>query len=178
MFFITSILFIVPLITGCQKTNNINAIQEEKTEYDYSKLFELKLFSDKEIYKTTDKIKIWATLKYIGDGDKVKIWHGYPYISFFITDGKEFNIGGITSTILVSTILEKNKLYTYDYEKNGGYSNDDPKAEFWKKFYEGKDLYLPEGEYTIKVNRAFTLTDKSEYSKDNLFKELKIKVVN
>ena len=32
--------------------------------------FELKLFSDKEVYKSTDIIKIHATLKYIGNDDE------------------------------------------------------------------------------------------------------------
>ncbi len=145
---------------------------------DYNKLFELELYSDKQSYKTTDRIKIWATLKYIGSDSKIKIWHGDPYISFFISDGKDFNIGGIINTILTSTILEKNKLYSFDYSKNGGYSSDDPKADFWKKFYEEKDLYLPEGKYSIKVGGAFSITESPSESKNNLAKEIKISVKN
>ena len=86
-------------LTSCSKTvnedykspsnmvNNIlSTMESTKNEQDYNKLFELNLYSDKQIYKTTDKIKVSANLKYIGDDSQVKIWHGDPYISFSITD--------------------------------------------------------------------------------------------
>ena len=145
-------------MTGCQdktvSTVNKAGIaieQTDETMQDYSKLFELKVYSDKTTYSTTDKIKIWATLKHTGKNSHIKIWHGDPYISFYISDGKDFNIGGLVDTVLISTELEKGKLYSFDYFKNGAYTADDPKADFWKKFYAEKDLYLLEGEYSIKV---------------------------
>jgi hypothetical protein len=145
---------------------------------DYNKLFELNLYSDKHTYKTKDKIKIWATLKYIGNNSQVKVWHGDPYVSFSITDGKSFETGGVFLDILTSTILDKDKLYTFDYVKSGGYSEDDPNSAYLKKFYQEKDLYLPEGEYTIKVGGAFSLNQDTEKSKSNLIREIKIKVEN
>lgn len=154
-----------------------SAEEQSKTEQDLNKQFELKLYSDSQTYKTTDKIKIWATLKYIGSNNQIKIWHGDPYISFSITDGKEFNTGGFFHTILASTILEKDKLYKFDYVKSGGYTEDDPKADFWRKFYAEKDLYLPEGEYTVTVCGAFSFTEDTENSKSNLSEEIKIKVI-
>lgn len=158
-------------------TMNVDTSKEASEEIpeDYNKIFELNLFSDKTIYKTTENIKIWATLKYIGSNSQVKIWHGLPYINFGISDGKEFNIGTAVASILTSTLLEKDKLYSYDYVKSGGYSADDPKADFWKAFYEEKDLYLPEGNYTITVGGAFSLTDNSANS--NLSKIINITVV-
>ena len=136
-------------------------------------MYQILLFY-KSTYKTTDKLKIWATIKYIGSENQITIWSGEPYVSFIITDGKDFNIGGTFFTIIKATILEKDKLYEFIYSKNGGYSEDDPNAVFWKKFYEEKDLYLPKGEYTITSGGAFSLTQDTENS--NLKKELKIKV--
>ena len=118
----------------------------DETMQDFSKLFELKLYSDKAVYSTTDKIKLWATLKYIGSNTKITIWHGTPCISFYISDAKDFNIGGIAFDDLTSTDLNKDELYRFDYIKNGAYTADDPKVDFWKKFYSEKELYLPEGE--------------------------------
>lgn len=172
-----SFLIIFVIFTSCQQKNVLTITDVDETQQDYNELFEMELYSDKQTYKTTDKIKIWATLKYIGNNSEVKIWHGDPYISFYISDEKKFNIGGIVDTILRFTTLEKDKLYEFDYVKNGGYSSDDPDADFWKKFYEEKDLYLPEGEYSIKVGGAFSLTENPEESKSNLSRELKIKVV-
>jgi len=67
-------------------------------------LFELKVYSDKQVYKTRDKIKIWATLEYIGDKSEIKIWHGEPYIIYSITNGKDFNLDGLRHMILKSTL--------------------------------------------------------------------------
>jgi len=180
------VLSALVLLVGCKSVDTVSIKEQEKTlqvleakeqnEKDYNKLFDLELYSDKEIYKTTEKINIWATLKYIGDNNQIKIWHGEPYICFYISDDEEFNIGGIICSILTSTILEKDKLYKFDYAKNGGYSEDDPKADFWKEFYSEKDLYLPAGEYTVKVWGHFSLMEDTEKSKSNLSKEIKIKV--
>jgi len=147
-----------------------------EADQQYIKLFELNLYSDETTYKTTDKITIWATLKYIGENEKIKIWHADPYISFTITDGNDFNTGGAFDEILATTELEKGQLYRFDYSKSGGFAAEDPKAEFWKKFYAEKDLYLPEGEYTVKVSTAFSLTENIGESKCSLSKEFNIKV--
>lgn len=179
----TFAVFVIFFLTGCRdETASIEnktvmtAAEVDDTMQYYNKLFELKIYSDKQTYKTTDKIKIWATLKYIGKNSQIKIWHGDPYISFYISDGKDFNIGGLIHTILASTELEKGKLYSFDYSKNGGYSIDDPKADFWKRFYAERDLYLPKGEYTLKVATAFSLTEKAGEKSSGLSKELKIVV--
>jgi hypothetical protein len=166
-------------ISSTNIINNVsNKGESTKNEQDYNKLFELNLYSDKQKYKTTDKIKIWATLKYIGQDSQIKIWHSNPYISFTITDGKKFNTGGFSDDILTTTILVKDKLYRFDYTKSGGFSADDSNADYWKKFYQEKDLHLPEGEYTVKVGGAFFLNENPQKSKSNLVKELKIKVEN
>lgn len=175
-------MFIIFSLAGCQNKNIVlvtetpNATKTDETVKDNNKLFELKLYSDKTTYITTDKIKIWATLKYIGTNSHITIWHADPYISFTISDGKDFNTGGLFDDVLSSTELEKDKIYKFEYSKNGGYSADDPKADFWKKFYSEKYLSLPEGEYTIKVGTAFSLTKDLEKSRCDLSEELKIVV--
>ena len=182
-----SLLTVFVLFIGCKSTDIATVAEQdkiiqdmgrqEKNDLDNDKLFDLRLYSDKETYRTTDKIKIWATLKYMGKNSQIKIWHSNPYVSFSISDGKEFNTGNLFDDILTSTILEKDQLYTFDYTKSGGYSEDDPDAGFWKKFYSEKDLYLPEGEYTVTVGGAFSLTEDIANSKSNLSKKIKIKIV-
>jgi len=183
-------LIICLTFTSCSKTNtkkssinSTNVINEvsstgESTEnvQDYNKLFELNLYSDKQKYKTTDRIEIWATLKYIGDNDQIRIWHALPYISFSITDGKTFKTGDLFNDVLTSTVLVKGKLYKFNYAKSGDYSADDPNADFWKGFYQEKNLYLPKGEYTVKVGGAFSIFEDIEKINSNLVKEIKIKI--
>ena len=138
--------------------------------------FEMRLYSDKQVYKSAETIKIWATLAYVGDDDTVTIWHGDPYMRFSITDGGDFNADGVSHTILTSTVLKKGELYRFDYEKSGGWSADDPDAAFWEAFYQEEDLYLPAGEYTITVRGAFSLDENVADSQSGLLCELRIKV--
>ena len=121
--------------------------------------FVLKLFADKENYTTNEAIQIWATLEYVGEKDSVTIWHGLPYIVFSITDGADFNVDGMVLTVLTSTELNKGEVYEFDYVKSGGFSADDPNAEFWEKFYQEEDLKLPAGTYTVTVRGAFSRSE-------------------
>lgn len=157
------------------KKNNPGLSQNEISVSCNDSNFEISLFSDKYEYKTNEKIKIWATLKYVGNNDQITIWHGEPYMLFSITDGKNFNSEAVVLTILKSTVLDKNKLYHFDYQKSGGYDADGPNADFWEKFYNEKDLLLPEGEYIIILDRGFSLSSNMQ---DNDYPkcELKIKV--
>jgi len=152
--------------------------------------FEMKLFSDKQVYQNTDEIKIYATLEYVGEGETVTIWHGLPYMVFSITDGKDFNSSGAVATILKPTTLNKGEVYHFDYEKSGGYGEDDPDADFWRSFYAQKELYLPEGNYTVSVDGAFSLSGYTvsesgeisysavDESRSGLRCELPIQVIN
>ena len=162
--------------TAVPRNAQVKTAETDETAQDFSKLFELKLHSDKAAYSTTDKIKLWATLKYTGSNSHITIWHGTPYISFYISDGKDFNIGGIAFDDLTSTDLNKDELYRFDYIKNGAYTADDPKVDFWKRFYSEEDLYLPEGEYTVKVCTDFKLTKGAQKNRPYLSDEFKIMV--
>ncbi len=126
--------------------------------------FELRLFTDKLTYTTDEAIPLWATLEYVGEQDKITIWHGDPYITFSIkdsvTDGDAFRVDGLVLTILTSTELERGKIYEFDYVKSGGFSEDAPDADFWREFYQTKELKLPAGTYTVTVNGAFHVSEQ------------------
>jgi len=150
-----------------QPVNSVNCAQNG---------FEMNLYSDKSVYKAMDIINIWATLQYVSDGDEITIWHGDPYMVFSITDGKDFNMDGMVEDILTSTVLEKDKLYHFDFHKSGGWSADDPNADFWDRFYQEKDLRLPVGEYTVTLRGAFSLS-MDTWDNSGLVCELAIKVM-
>ncbi len=126
--------------------------------------FELRLFTDKLTYTTDEEIPLWATLEYVGEQDKITIWHGDPYITFsikdYMTDGDAFRVDGLVLTILTSTELERGKVYEFEYLKSGGFSVDDTYADFWREFYQSKELKLPPGIYTVTVNGAFHITEQ------------------
>lgn len=160
------------LLTACQ----IKTASSNNSSSTDGKLFGLKLYSDKQEYKPTEKINIWSTLEYTGDDIEIQIWHGDPCLIYTISDGKDFNLVGNVDEILKSTILQKGRIYKNYYEKSGGYAAEDPRAGFWKKFFAEKDLYLPPGEYEIKVSTAFSLNSEVAGSEYRQSAEIKIKV--
>lgn len=157
----------------------IEAKENENTVSCNTKDFTMTLNTNKKVYNKNEKIKIWTTLKYTGNKDNITIWHAGSaetdtYFNYFITDGKDFNLESVTTLMLKSTELKKNKLYYYKYEKSGGYGEED--AEFWEEFFKEKDLYLPLGNYTITASSGFGLSDSDQNI--GLKCNLEIKVVN
>lgn len=138
--------------------------------------FEIRLYSDKETYTTDEAIRIWATLEYQGEGETVTVWHGTPMISFSITDGGDFQTGGMVGTILTGTELNKGEVYRFDYAKSGAYSEDGPDADFWREFYQEEDLKLPAGTYTVSVSGDFHLSEQQRPDESGPSCELQITV--
>ncbi|MDQ0888878.1 hypothetical protein QFZ81_003966 [Paenibacillus sp. V4I9] len=123
--------------------------------------FDLKLYSDKETYKSNEPIKVLANFKYIGNQEEVVISHGSDYITFSIKqlDGWFEWFGGDTLMPHISQ-LKKGINYRKEYVKSGGYSTDDPNRAFYEKFNKEKDLLLPKGTYKITANVSFNLADQ------------------
>jgi len=142
--------------------------------------FIMTLNSDKHIYSTRDIIMIWGTLEYVGDNETVEIWHGCPFMGFSIAGGDAFDFGSVMRDVmlfvLVSSVLERGRVYHFDYIKSGGWSADDPNAEYWESFFSKKDLLLPVGEYTITLNGNFGLSERVSDSESGLSAELKFVV--
>jgi len=176
--FCTAIIFtiLLGLIGGCYPADKATSKESLQPAEDLKKDFKLNLYTDKNDYKQDEQIKIWAVLEYIGPDDQITIWHGDPYISFTITDGKNFNTGGGVFSVLTSTVLYKGKIYTFNYIKSGVYDNNSPDAAFWQEFYNQKELYLHKGSYTIKVQGAFSINESGNNVGNNLFEETNINV--
>lgn len=140
--------------------------------------FHIAIIADKQIYHKNEKIKVYATFEYVGDKDEIKIWHGLPYLGFSIKDANgDYFMRSVQADALKSTIIKKNVVYKFDFQKSGGFSADDPKADFWRKFYSEKDLRMPVGTYTIIAAASFILND---FDKKDIVvpAEIKIKVMD
>lgn len=174
----SALLVLLPLLfaTGCSQAAAPSPSPPGPPAKDYKGLFELKLYTDKLAYRTTEKIAIWATLEYVGENSGITIWHGDPPITFRISDGKKFDSGGIVYDILTSTSLDKGKPYRFEYQKSGGYDANQSDAAFWKKFYSEKDLYLPAGKYTVTVRGDFSVNENDPGEKNNLDQSVEITV--
>lgn len=142
--------------------------------------FIMTLNSDKTVYATTDIINIWGTLEYIGDNDAITIFSSCPFMIFSISGGDERDfgsaLGGVVSDVLVTSVLERGRVYHFEYQKSGGWSADAPDAAFWENFFSEPDLMLPAGEYTVSLHGGFGLTERVLDSASGLVCELVITV--
>ncbi len=137
--------------------------------------FLVKTYINKLQFKEADEISLYSTIEYIGEKDSIDIWSGEPYFHHMIYKNGEVFTGGFTQQILQKTELKKGELYTIPFSKSGGFSEDDPDADFWKDFYSEKTLKLPEGEYTFSAITSFTL-DKEQQEKVQLKTEFNVGV--
>ena len=128
--------------------------------------FRINTYIDKLDFKENEEIKLYSTIEYIGAKNTITIWSGDPYFNYTIVDGTEYYSEGITLSIAKSTELKKGEVYTLPFAKNGGFSQDDPKAEFWEEYYSEKELRLPKGTYTFKAYTDFHLDQDAKESVD------------
>lgn len=177
-----SLLLLILLLVGCNRVDNqmrhYNKVGQVESgcEPDYSYecktedyisyvnddgVFKLTLYIEEGPYFHNEHINIFSTLEYIGNEDTIKIWHGLPFFNYKIFDGEYYFSEGMVATILTSTILEKGETYIFPFKKSGGWSSDDPNADFWENYYKDKKLKLPRGEYLLSAYSDFGLTDNN-----------------
>jgi hypothetical protein len=135
-------------------------IMEEPKPVHKDDQFEMKLNIPKTKFKVGEPIVISASLTYIGNSNSIIIWGPRSYIVFSLTDGKKFEMSGMSTLELTSTKLLQGVTHEHPFVKTGAWSPDDPQADFWKKFYSEKDLLIPAGTYLITARCEFSLTEK------------------
>ena len=158
------LLIILLLFSGCSQTK-INEVEEDKRDLE-SKVFivedenfRVKTYISKLEFREKEEIDIYSTIEYIGKNGSVSIWSGEPFFHHLIYDGQDYINQDGTLSILKETVLKKGEIYTIPFSKNAGYSEDDPKAPFWKEYLSEKELRLPRGNYTFIGRTAFFLDD-------------------
>lgn len=124
--------------------------------------FLVKTYVNKLEVKEGEAISLYSTIEYIGEAEQIEIWSGDPYFHHMIYRDEEVFSGGMTLDILKKTELKKGEVYTIPFVKSGGYSEDDPDADFWKDFFAEEELKLPKGTYTFAGITAFTLDQEQQ----------------
>lgn len=137
--------------------------------------FLVKTYINKLEFKENEEITMYSTIEYIGEKDSITVWSGEPYFHYEIYDGKEYFNEGMTQDILKQTVLNKGEIYTIPFSKSGGYSEEDPKADFWKQYYSEKELKLPKGKYSFTAYTDFSL-NKEQVEKVTLKIKFEVKV--
>lgn len=141
----------------------------ERSKVHVKNQFKIQIETDKKVYSTDEKIQISARFTYIGDKPEMRIYHSMNYVFFEIRNEKTGFVTEIAEPLpLRSTVLPKDKEFAFPYTKSGSYSENDPKADFWRKFFADPELHLPPGEYHIKAFASFS-TDKDKLQETSLY---------
>lgn len=153
-----SLFFCIILLTsaGCGGKTKIKE-SEKPSDIVVSlkdEIFELTMYIGKDTYTHNEIVNCYATLEYIGEEDDIVVYSADPLVGFSLKDDKYFGGGHIVNDILMTTKLEKGKIVKFDYVKSGGWTDDGPNANFYKKFFSEKELILPAGKYEISASIA------------------------
>lgn len=173
-------IIVVGLFAGCAQQPE--KIDEGNLESEYSStnsmedgMFRLSLYLANKQLWANEPIDIYSTLEFIGDTDTVTIWHGNPYIIYTLYDDQGVcYTNAIIQTVLESTTITKGDLMTFNFQKSGGWSTDDPNAEYWEAFYSDPELKLPKGKYTLSVGCAFGLSEEGQDYHSNIETEFEV----
>lgn len=119
-------------------------------------LFSLTIQADRSRYGADEPIEIATTLRYIGDEPTTVTSSGAGLVTFGIQqlDGP-VDVGPGRDEACVRYEYRPGGEEQVRFQKSGGYSNDDPMADFWRAFFADPELRLPAGEYRITASAHY-----------------------
>ncbi len=115
-------------------------------------LFALSIQAERGRYAADEPIEIATTLRYVGSEPATVTSSGDRLVNFGIEqlDGP-VDTGPSHDESCVRHEYRPGDVEHVEFQKSGGYSNDDPMADFWREFFADPELRLPAGEYRITV---------------------------
>jgi len=119
-------------------------------------LFALTIQADRDHYAADELIEIATTLRYIGDEPTTVTSSGGGLVVFSIEqlDGP-VDVEGAQTADCMPYEYRPGDTESTGFRKSGGYSNDDPMADFWRSFFGEPELRLPAGEYRITATAGY-----------------------
>ncbi len=144
-----------PVATDALPTARVAPLGEGSDE-----LFALSIRADRGRYAADEPIEIATTLRYIGDEQTTVTSSGAGLVAFGIEqlDGPvDAGIGRDDDCARFD--YPPGHAESVEFHKSGGYSNDDPMAEFWRTFFADPQLRLPAGEYRITARADYGAPD-------------------
>ncbi|MBA2275999.1 MAG: hypothetical protein H0W00_04775 [Chloroflexi bacterium] len=119
-------------------------------------LFALTIGADRSRYAADEPIEIATTLRYIGDEPATVSSSGAGLVAFGIEqlDGP-VDAGWARNDDCARFDYRPGEVEAIEFQKSGGYSNDDPMADFWREFFADPELRLPAGQYRITARAEY-----------------------
>lgn len=158
------VITIMLLITALSACSSI-AKDTTTSETAYNEDFRLTITVDKSVYKTDEPIDCYATIEYKGK-EPFTVYHADPLMVFSIEGRNYFHGDYARNDVLERTTFESEDESLPDerrieFQKSGGWSADDPDADFYEAFYKDKELRLPAGEYALSAQIEYS-TDEND----------------
>ncbi len=127
-------------------------------------LFALTIEAGRSRYAVDEPIGIATRLRYIGDEPVIVTSSGAGLVAFAIEqlDGP-VDAGWARNDDCARFDYRPGDIEPVEFQKSGGYSNDDPMADFWRTFYAEPELRLPAGEYRITARAEYGDPDCSDF---------------
>jgi hypothetical protein len=119
-------------------------------------LFRLTIGADRGRYAADEPIEIAATLRYIAGAEATVTSSGSGLVVFGIEqlDGPVDAIAGRDEACQRYEYRPR-EVESVEFQKSGGYSNDDPMAGYWRRFFADPELRLPAGKYRITATAEY-----------------------
>lgn len=166
------IVLLIVLINACSVPPEIEKEELTTGNTVFNEDFILSIVTDNSEYSKYTPVNCYATIEYIG-AESITIYHSDPLIAFGIEDNKYFDGGGTRCDVLINTQFNPDdEPIRIEFQKNGGWSENDPKANFYREFYEQKELILPKGEYLLLVNMAYSSDENDIIGTQHFFRSI------
>ncbi|CAN5750461.1 hypothetical protein BH24CHL8_BH24CHL8_07880 [soil metagenome] len=119
-------------------------------------LFSLSIRADRGHYAADAPIEIDTTLRYIGDARTTVTSSGAGLVVFSIEqlDGP-VDTGWARDDDCVRYVYRPGDTESVEFQKSGGYADDDRMADFWRTFFAEPELRLPAGQYRITASAVY-----------------------
>ncbi len=115
--------------------------------------FRLVLEAEQDRYRAGQEIEVNATLTYVGPADSVVAHGSGSGLIGFSVASDDFDppvdTGGAFTTDCRPHEMVRSVAVEYPFGKSGGYSGDDPYADFYRAYFATDELRLPAGTWTI-----------------------------
>lgn len=121
--------------------------------------FTLTITTDNSVYAADEEITCEALLTYTGS-EETTVYSSSPLVAFGI-EGGLFDGGFAREDMLMSTAFAPGEEKVLPFQKSGGWSADDPNADYFEAFYADSALVLPPGEYTLSAVMEYS-TDEND----------------
>ncbi|WP_235548967.1 hypothetical protein [Paenibacillus sp. Soil522] len=174
-----SLIMITFLLGGCGSQGNVDNISSNSDDYDVLNIpraeiteddFVYRLVTEKEEYQKGYSVKIYAELEYIGDKETVIIYHAAsPFYFPIVEKTRDYEINYGMNEPLLSTTLKRGQPLREEYEKSGGYGEQDKKeyVDFIKSFWENgfpAGYYVVDGYVDFYVQSNEDSNDKEDFN--------------